>query len=483
MDTRLLSDLQSNLEHSEQLRDLGELLRLERKQSAGSGTRNGSRRWMGCLTAAALAAGVTALAGCGNTYRPVLASIGVVGPAGQPTKYAVAVSSPSATANGLMTMVDFSGDTVLVTATMGVNPYYLALDTSGNYGYTLNSDKTVTSFNINPQLISSQVTQSTLPTGTNPVSLFSTGSTTYISDQGVLATDQMTGNPPALQQQLPVPSGFTPVYVVGGKNATRLYSLAQSTSGAAGIAQAIETSAGNSISSTITVGRNPVYGVMTVDTRRAFVMNQGDNTVSVINTQTNGLDTRINSIPVGTRPVWADTAAGLDELVVLNQGTGTTPGSLSVITIPLCSSAALPTNPNCDPTNPVDAATFGQVVATVPVGINPIMVSVLGDYSRAYVANAGDPTLPCASDGVAVAGKFTTCTISVVNLTSNTVTATVPISGHPAWIATAASQPAGKVYVVCKDSQVMTVIKTDTDRVWTTIPLQGYGVSVRMNEP
>jgi DNA-binding beta-propeller fold protein YncE len=99
------------------------------------------------------------------------------------------------------------------------------------------------------------------------------------------------------------------------------------------------------------------------------------------------------------------------------------------------------------------------------------------------VANAGDPTLPCATDGVAVPGRFTTCTVSVVNLTSNTVTATIPISGHPAWITTAASQPSGKVYVVCKDSQVMTVIKTDSDRVWTTIPLQGFGVSVRMNTP
>jgi YVTN family beta-propeller protein len=463
--------------------NVGEVLRLERKQSAGSKTWNVGRRWVGRVAAAALTTGIVILAGCGNNYRPVLATIGVIGPAGQPVKYAIAVSSPSPTSSGLMTMVDFSGDTVLVTTPMGVNPYYLALDTSGSFGYTLNSDKTVSSFNINTSLIASQVTQSTLPTGTNPVSLFSTNNTTYISDQGVPATDQMTGNPPALQQELPVPSGFTPVYVVGGRNATRLYSLAQSTSGALGIAQAIETSAGNAISNTITVGRNPIYGVMSVDNRRAFVMNQGDNTVSVINTQTNGLDTHINTIPVGTRPVWGDTAAGLDELVVLNEGTGTTPGSLSVITVPLCSAAALSTNPNCDPTNPIDAATFGQVVATVPVGINPIMVSVLSDFTRAYVANAGDPTLPCATDGVAVAGRFTTCTISVVNLTSNTVTATIPISGHPAWIATAASQPSGKVYVVCKDSQVMTVIKTDSDRVWTTIPLQGFGVSVRMTTP
>jgi len=36
---------------------------------------------------------------------------------------------------------------------------------------------------------------------------------------------------------------------------------------------------------------------------------------------------------------------------------------------------------------------------------------------------------------------------------------------------------------VCKDSQVMTVIETDTDTVHTTIPLQGYGVSVRVTQP
>ena len=44
--------------------------------------------------AAVLAACAGVLAGCGNTYRPVVATIGVVGPAGQPTKYAIAVSTP-----------------------------------------------------------------------------------------------------------------------------------------------------------------------------------------------------------------------------------------------------------------------------------------------------------------------------------------------------------------------------------------------------
>jgi len=82
-----------------------------------------------------------------------------------------------------------------------------------------------------------------------------------------------------------------------------------------------------------------------------------------------------------------------------------------------------------------------------------------------------------------VAGVSTTCTVSVVNLTSNTVTATIPINGHPAYIASSNATPTGKVYVVCKDSQVMTVIETDTDSLDTTVPLQGYGVSVRMQQP
>jgi DNA-binding beta-propeller fold protein YncE len=194
-----------------------------------------------------------------------------------------------------------------------------------------------------------------------------------------------------------------------------------------------------------------------------------------------------STIPVGVRPVWADLAPGQNELVVANEGTGTTPGSVSIISIPLCSSTALQTNPNCDSTNPIDASTFGQTVATVPVGINPIMVSVLSDSTRAYVANAGTGNFPCSgtTSPVFTGGVQTAeaCTVSVVNLLTDTVTSTIGIGGHPVYIAATDSTPAGKVYVVCKDSQVMTVIKTDTDSFYLTIPLQGYGVSVRVSSP
>ncbi len=63
---------------------------------------------------------------------------------------------------GLVTFVDFSGDTVLVTANIGVNPYYLVLNSGGNTGFTLNSDRTLSTFDISPSLLRSQILQTTL---------------------------------------------------------------------------------------------------------------------------------------------------------------------------------------------------------------------------------------------------------------------------------------------------------------------------------
>lgn len=428
----------------------------------------------------------------------MVTAINPVGPASQPTKYAVAISSTGATTPGLATFVDFSGDTVLITASIGVDPYFLALDSSGTTGYTLNRDTTVNSFDISTRLLSTEVNQTTLLSGATPSSILPLGTHTYIPEPGRSAIADLTGSPPKLNQEFgPVTNG---TYVVGVSGAPRVYALGSDTSGN-GQAFTIETATNTFEQTPITVGKNPVYGVMTADAKRVFVMNKGDGTVSVINAQTNQLDTipstGLSSIPVGVNPVWADFAPTRSELVVANAGDGTSPGTVSIISIPLCSATALPSNPNCDPTNPVDSTQFGTVLATVPVGINPVMVAVLQDGTRAYVANAGDPNLPCAA--TAVPGVSTVCSISVISLTSNTVTATIPglpdlgatgmtcttavpktICGHPGWIAATTGSPAGKVYVTSLDSTNLSIIRTDSDSVSTIVPLQGKGVSVRV---
>lgn len=426
------------------------------------------------------------LSGCGATYRPVVSAINPVGPAGQPQKFAVVISDPGPTSAGLLTFVDFSGDTILITASVGLDPYYLVLNSGGTTGYTLNGDGTLSTFSISTALLTSQILQTTLLPGNGvlPAAILPEGTFTYVtqpnnSSGAALTTPptgrnsiaEFTGAPLNLQQELAIPPAYSPIYVAGIASAARSFAITQAVNGSNGAVFTIENAATPTLDPPIAVGKNPVYGVMTADSRRVFIMNQGDGTISVINAQSNALDTvptgATNPIPVGASPLWADFAPTRNELVVANAGDGVTPGSVSIISIPLCTTIALPTNPNCDPNNPVDATGFGQVLATVPVGVNPRMVGVLQDGTRAYVVNQADST------------------VSVVNLTSNTVTATIPVpqSPHPNYIAVTTGTPTGKVYVTSPESQFMTVIRTDLDTVDTTIPLQGLGVSVRVTAP
>ncbi len=434
----------------------------------------------------ALAFAAVSLAGCGNNYRPVVTSINPVGPAGQPAKYAVAISGNGTAANplpGLVTIIDFAGDTIVDTTLLGINPYYFILDTTGFEGYTLNGDGTLNSFSVSTSLLAANVLQSTLLPGSNPVSILPQGSNLYIAQAGRNSVAQLQGLPPAIRSELPTGSGTT--YTVGVASAPRVYALVQGASATSpGIAAAIET-ATNTISSTVPVGANPTYGVMSADGRRAYILNKGSNSVSVINAQANALDTFhsgatvTSTIPVGVAPIWADFAPTLNELVVANQGNGTTPGSVTLISIPLCSQVSVTSNPNCDTANPIDAAGFGTVIANIPVGINPVMVGVLQDGTQAYVANAGN-----AAAGIAGS-------VSVINLTTNTVIATIAatnstvatdafVHGHPTYLGVTTGTPTGKVYVVSSDSSDISIIRTDNDTIQTHLPLQGSGISVRM---
>ncbi len=436
------------------------------------------------LSRTALALAALAVAGCGSTYRPVVSSINPVGPAGQPTKYAVAISSNGTSAQGLVTLIDFSGDTILNTTLIGVNPQYFILASTGFEGYTLNGDGTLTSFAISSSLLASQVLETTLLPNSNPQSLYSQGNYLYAAE-GSRATPWpcSPGCPPPCSRRFP----RAPTPSTSSAPMTR-HAPSPSCREPAPTARSCPSIPPTTPpAAPLPVGSTPVYGVMTADSRRAFILNKGSNNVTVINSQTNALDTfTVNgtvtsTIPVGVAPVWADFAPTLSELLVANAGNGTTPGSVTVVNIPVCNAVTLPTNPNCDPANPVDAAGFGSVLANIPVGVNPVMIAVLQDGSQAFVANAGNVK-------AGIAGS-----VSIINLTTNTVVATLPaavssnqadslVHGHPNFIAVTTGTPTGKAYVTAADSTDITVIRSDIDAVSTHLPLQGNGVAVRMNQ-
>jgi hypothetical protein len=457
-------------------------------------------------------AAVLSTVGCGNQYRPVVSAIGPVGPAGQPAKYAIAISSPSSTSPGLLTSVDFAGDSVLSTPQVLTDPSYFQLNANGTQGFVINSEGSLNTIPLsNPTtLLTSNVVQTTLPVGSNPVSIssFAPASgllTIFIPQAGTDTIAAINSGTAALYDTVGIQGGGTnPVYVVGASNTPRVYAISQNTGGN-GQVDAIETVSTTSLSDSaqIPVGVDPVYGVMTTDDRRAFILNKGSGTVTVLNVPSNALDTlptgttspAPGTLSVGLNPVWADLNSVDTELVVLNQGDATHAGTLSVINIPLCNAAAQATNPNCSTTNPVDAAGFGQTLATVPVGFNPTMVSVLqandGNNPAAYVINQLDSTGKCGSGEGSV---------TVVNLQTNQVTATIcgvsgtnatvaangtsnVIFGHPNSVSATGGEPTGKVYITSSDSQYLSVLYTDTNTVQTHIPLQGNGLRVLVTQP
>ncbi len=472
---------------------------------------------------AALSA-VALLAGCGNTYRPVISSISPVGPAGQPIKYAAAVSNPNqnptacAASNtcqpGLLTVVDFSGDTVISTPSILTNPSYFAVTESGSQGFVINSSGSFDDFGLNnpSSLLTTNIVQTSLPANSIPVSISalsfgSTGETVFVPSQGNSTIAALSVNGPSLEQQIAV--GANPVYVVGADSALRVYAISQgptSTCTTGGQVAAIESATPLAVSNTLCVGSLPVYGVMTTDGRRAFILNQGSGTVSVINVINNAFDSTTPTITLpnisyknsgGTtvsaapKPIWADLTSITNEMVVLNQGDGTGPGSLSIVNIPLCSSTSQPSNPNCNngtPSNPTDAVGFGSIVANVPVGVSPTMVAMLHDGTQAYVVNQKDSTGQCAAGegSVTVVNLVTTqvqatlCGISTPSAISSVNASPTLVYGHPTTVAVTTGAPTGKVYVTSPDALFMTVIYTDTDSVITHIPLQGYGVRVIM---
>ncbi len=461
--------------------------------------------------------GAAMVAGCGSQYRSVVTSTNPSGPASQPQSQTVVVSSPSATSDGIATVLDYSGDTVMATAAIGPDPQSFTLDYSGSTGYTVNTDHTLTNFPGTTSLHYTKVTYSTLDGKVTPWGMFSPSSGLWVTDLTKSEVDVLTGSPEAFV--IGVPVAPTPVAVVGaGSGAKRYFSLslnnASTLAGNAitvdgmacntapssvtqnGEADGIEISSSSgiySVSSNLPLGKCPVYGVANASGTRIFVLNRGSDTITVINTQTDALDactpfqnqsgqtvTCHPTLPLSTAgvascpasapcpvsnpdtanlqavagPVYAEYNAATQQLVVANYDGGT----VSIIDV------SMDVYGN-------DGPTFGTTY-TVKVGETatpyPAAVTVLSAGDRAYTANQGDDP-----------GSTGNGTVSIINLSSHKLEKTISVVGHPRTVVSTSNSLYGKVYAASPDSEYLTVIDTTQDAVSTTVQIQGDIVDVR----
>jgi YVTN family beta-propeller protein len=433
------------------------------------------------------------VSGCGNNYRPVITPVNNSGPAAQPASYAIVLSAPAVTSPGIITVVDYSGDTILAEAEIGPGPSVFTIDWYGANGYTLNSDGTMSNIPVSTSLQAKNVTYSTLVPTFQPVNFFTPSAGLYVTDLSNNSVDVFNGFPQAYKLSIPVAP--TPVIMTGAPLvAERDYVVSQGNSHGGNVASPVtcNQSPGTAslgevdsievstltVSAQIPVGKCPVYALESSDNRRVFVLNRGDDTITVINGQTNALNTctpftsqtgstvtchpvlplSLNAVqatgvtpPNGTAgmtatagPVFAEFNPATSQLIIANYDGST----VSVIDV-------------SEDEYGNDSPTFGTTF-TIPVGNNPASVTALADGSRAYTANQTDGT------------------VSIVNLTSHTFEKTLPVNGHPRTVVSTQNSLYGKVYVASPDSPFLTIIRTDLDLVDTTVLVEGNVVDVRV---
>ncbi len=197
----------------------------------------------------------------------------------------------------------------------------------------------------------------------------------------------------------------------------------------------IDTATGTGLAS-IPVGRSP-FGIAIAPNGMAYVVNSGDNTVTVFSTADNhvvGTPIRVGNSPTS---------------VALNAA-----GSLAYVT-----------NTNDDTLSIINTAT-ATVVGTVATGDNPYGVTVLG--SRVYVTNEGDNT------------------VSVFDTAGNRVVTTVGVGESPTGIAAAGTTVvvtnSGTSTITGAVSGSVSVIDTATDTVvGSAIPVGGTPTDVAIS--
>lgn len=481
-------------------------------------------RWR--LVQASVAFGAaTFFAGCGNNYRPTITPINTPGPASQVTSYAVVVSSTGSSAAGNATIIDYSGDSIMATAPIGIGPTAFTLNSGGNDGYTYNSDGTLSTFPVSTTLQQNQVLSSTIPSTAQLVNVFSPAAGLWAADLcGIDNTagcqpdmDVFINNPPTLVYNIPLAA--MPVMQVGtGSGSGRYFAISQGavSSGVScnapasasnvlpnGVVTGVE-STNDSTDQPIAVGQCPVYALENSDGSRLFVLNRQSDTITVINAINNTLD----ACPVALVPA----TAGSGEMATCPAPYNTNQGGQAITyhpSIPLSLTAVNALNGQVyglgNPPNgtsgmlttagPVyaefnaatnqlvvadydggtisvidvsldeygnDSPTFGTTY-TIPVGNNPASVTVLADGSRAYTANQTDGT------------------VTIADLTSHTVEKTLTVVGHPRTVVSTQNSQFGKVYVASPDSPYLTILATLTDLVDTTVLVEGNLVDVRVS--
>ena len=328
---------------------------------------------------------------CGDYYRPVAIPVPVNSPNPAALHFMYAVSSAGALSPGSLSQIDVSGDALTSVVNSGQSPVHGALAPGGSSLYVANSgDDTVTISSNGGQPTTIDLVElcsQASPCPLVPVFVGSTESTRmYVADKGtgtisvintasnaVIAT--LAVNPAFAGSPLPSPNpAAQPVALAEMPNGRKIYSVNQGDSTVTSI-NTIDGCIGARIT---TFSAPPIWAVASSDSDYIFVLDQSG-TISVIDTLS---DTVVSTAPAGAGANYIFYDGVTDRLYVTNP----TASSVNIFDVSGNTLVAHPPIPiSASASSACSTAAIGAGGATPPV--LPTSITVLADQSRAYVAS------------------------------------------------------------------------------------------------
>jgi YVTN family beta-propeller protein len=329
--------------------------------------------------------------GCGDYYRPVAIPIPVNSPNPAALHFMYSVASAGRLNVGSISQIDITGDALTGVVNTGQSPVHATLSPDGSRVYVANSgDDTVTvnSGAAQPTTINlAQICPQTNPCPLVPVFVDSTEiGRMYVADKGtgtisvintasnaVVAT--VAVNPTFAGSPLPSPNpAAQPVALAEMPNGTKIYSVNQGDSTVTSINTLDDT-----IAARITkFFAPPIWAVASSDSAFIYVLDKSG-TISVIDTLSDAVVSKAFA-GAGANYIFYD--AKSDRLYVTN------PTASSVIVFDVSGNTLLAHTPIPISASASSACSVAAVSAgaAVPPAL-PTSITVLGDESRAYVAS------------------------------------------------------------------------------------------------
>jgi YVTN family beta-propeller protein len=400
--------------------------------------------------------------GCGDQFRPTVNFITTTtgNPAG-PGNAVVLSTNPSGAASD--THISTSGDSNVGVVNVGNNPVFLGK--GGAQAFTLNGDNTVSIYAaLNPQ--GATVTTFSLPPTTSGAigGAATANGNIYIAQQGPCVTAPPSNNGcvsvvPTGQNvvSLVVPAGLQPVMVASNAASAQAYVINQGDNTVTVIGQQ-----DSSVVATIPVGAQPIWGVVSNDGVDVYVVNQGDGTVSVIDSTLNqvvatlNLDTKGKNTALNSNFAFFDNA---NRRVYVSN-----PGDKSV-TVIKADSINVTNNPQILPV----------VLARIPVSGSPLSVGADLNGAHAYAALAN---CPVGTNQTNLLKNIPSCTgnqVSVIDTLAFAETKLIPVGTAP--VSLSVANDGTRVYTANAIDKNMSIISTITNAELLRLgaPLQSLG--------